>query len=57
MYYKLIKMKKFIITAICIFSFVFNAYAGSDGELALKKNEAIEITKVLAKARKNTTIK
>ena len=36
-------LKKLIITSICIFSFVFNAYAGSDGELALKKNEAIEI--------------
>src|SRR6056300_721241 len=36
-------MKKFIITVIFIFSFVFNAYAGSDGELALNKDEPKEI--------------
>ena len=35
--------KKLTITTICIFLFVFNAYAGSDGELALKKNEPKEI--------------
>ena len=33
-------LKKLIIAPICIFLFVFNAYAGSDGELILKKKEA-----------------
>jgi len=39
MYYKLIMLKKFIISSICIFLFVFNAYAGSDGELVLKNKD------------------
>ena len=54
MYYKLIKMKKFIITAICIFSFVFNAYAGSDGELAVKKSEPKEIKDCFEKLNRAT---
>jgi phospholipid-binding lipoprotein MlaA len=54
MYYKLIKMKKFIITTICIFSFVFNAYAGSDGELALNKDEPKEIKDCFEKLNRAT---
>ena len=54
MYYKLIKMKKFIITVICIFAFVFNAYAGSDGELALNKDEPKEIKDCFEKLNRVT---
>src|SRR5210317_569412 len=54
MYYKLIKMKKFIIIAICIFSFVFNAYAGSDGELALNNDEHKEIKDCFEKLNRAT---
>ena len=54
MYYKLIKMKKFIITTICIFSFVFNAYAGSDGELALNKDEPKKIKDCFEKLNRAT---
>ena len=54
MYYKLINMKKFIITVIFIFSFVFNAYAGSDGELALNKDESKEIKDCFEKLNRAT---
>ena len=54
MYYKPFKMKKLIITTICIFSFVFNAYAGSDGELVLNKDEPIEIKDCFEKLNKAT---
>src|SRR5210317_1031811 len=54
MYYKFIKMKKFIITTICIFSFVFNAYAGSDGELALNKGKPNKIKDCFEKLNRAT---
>ena len=47
-------MKKFIITVICIFSFVFNAYAGSDGELALNKDEPKKIKDCFEKLNRAT---
>jgi phospholipid-binding lipoprotein MlaA len=46
--------KKLTITGICIFLFVFNAYAGSDGELALKKNEPKEIKDCFEKLNRAT---
>ena len=36
-------LKKLIITSICVFLFVFNAYAGSDGELVLNNSEPKKI--------------
>ena len=47
-------LKKLIITSICIFLFVLNAYAGSDGELALKKNEPKEIKDCFEKLNRAT---
>ena len=55
MYYKLTVLKKLIITSICIFLFVFNAYAGSDGELTLnKKDEPKEIKDCFEKLNRAT---
>ena len=36
-------MKKIIVILITTFTLVVNAYAGSDGDLILKKNEPSEI--------------
>ena len=38
--------KKIIISIICVFLLVFNANAGSDGELALNKKEPKEKCKI-----------
>ena len=54
MYYKLIMLKKFIISSICIFLFVFNAYAGSDGELVLNNNEPKKIKDCFEKLNRAT---
>jgi phospholipid-binding lipoprotein MlaA len=47
-------LKKLIITSICIFSFVFNAYAGSDGELALNKGKPKKIKDCFEKLNRAT---
>jgi phospholipid-binding lipoprotein MlaA len=54
MYYKAMMLKKLTITIICIFLFVFNAHAGSDGELALKKNQPKEIKDCFEKLNRIT---
>ena len=47
-------LKKLIITSICILSFVFNAYAGSDGELALNKDKPKKIKDCFEKLNRAT---
>ena len=47
-------LKKLIITSIWIFSFVFNAYAGSDGELALNKDKPKDINDCFEKLNRVT---
>ena len=47
-------LKKFIISSICIFLFVFNAYAGSDGELVLNNNETKKIKDCFEKLNRAT---
>ena len=54
MYYKVIMLKKLTIAIISIFLFVFNAYAGSDGELVLNKDEPIEIKDCFEKLNRAT---
>jgi phospholipid-binding lipoprotein MlaA len=46
--------KKIIITSICIFLFVFNAYGGSDGKLVLNKGEPKEIKDCFEKFNRTT---
>ncbi|MDA9643309.1 VacJ family lipoprotein [bacterium] len=46
--------KKLTITIICIFLLAFNANAGSDGELALKKDQAKEIKDCFEKLNRAT---
>ena len=47
-------LKKLIITTICIFSFVFNAYAGTDGELDLNKGKPKKIKDCFEKLNRAT---
>jgi phospholipid-binding lipoprotein MlaA len=47
-------LKKLTITIICMFLFVFNANAGSDGELALSKNEPKKIKDCFEKLNRAT---
>ena len=54
MYYKVIMLKKLTITLICVILFVFNAYAGSDGELALNKDEPRKINDCFEKLNRAT---
>ena len=46
--------KKLTITIICIFLLAFNANAGSDGELPLKKNQTKEIKDCFEKLNRAT---
>jgi phospholipid-binding lipoprotein MlaA len=46
--------KKLIIAIFCIFLFVFNAYAGSDGELTLNNDEPEEIKDCFEKINRAT---
>ena len=54
MYYKFNMLKKLIITIVCLFLFVFNAYAGSDGELVLNKDKSKEIKDCFEKLNRAT---
>ena len=54
MYYKVKMLKKLITTIICIFLFAFNAYAGSDGELALNKGKPKKIKDCFEKLNRAT---
>jgi len=47
-------LKKLIVTIICIFLLAFNANAGSDGELALKKDQQQEIKDCFEKLNRAT---
>jgi len=47
-------LKKLTITIICIFLLAFNANAGSDGELALKKDQPLEIKDCFEKLNRAT---
>ena len=47
-------LKKLTIASICIFFFVFSAYAGSDGELTLNKAESKEIKDCFEKLNRAT---
>ena len=46
--------KKLIISTICIFLLIINAYAGSDGELELNKNEPKKIKDCFEKLNRTT---
>ena len=48
--------KKITITSICILLFIFNAYAGSDGELLLNKSESKEIKDCFEKFNRTTFV-
>jgi phospholipid-binding lipoprotein MlaA len=47
-------LKKLTITIVCLFLFVFNAYAGSDGELTLNKDKPKEIKDCFEKLNRAT---
>ena len=46
--------KKLIISTICIFLLIINAYAGSDGELELKKDQPEKIKDCFEKLNRTT---